>query len=185
MLLRGTGLVCGLLGCAEQPGSLPWALRAVIPMDVFTVLGMCFFVCFLVFGSVHFYWGSAKSKAFRYHTKSRDDVQLCLIFRALPLHMLLQHPLRLFCSTSGCVDDREDAGSTMKGTNQRNVFLYVASYRVSLSHTLLHPITAPPLHPTLLHYPPLRFFCTEARFRCWSPFKSQPKEGSLWTIRAR
>ena len=36
----------------------------------FTVLGMLF--VFLVFGSVHFYWGSAKNTVFRYHTKSRD-----------------------------------------------------------------------------------------------------------------
>ena len=41
----------------------------------FTVLGM-FFV-FLVFGSVHFYWGLQRTQFFFliYHTKSRDDLR--------------------------------------------------------------------------------------------------------------
>ena len=37
-----------------------------------TVPGMLF--CFFsLFGSVHFYWGSAKNKVFCCHTESRDD----------------------------------------------------------------------------------------------------------------
>ena len=32
----------------------------------------CFSFFFFFLGSVHFYWGSAKHKVFRYHTKSRD-----------------------------------------------------------------------------------------------------------------
>ena len=46
--------------------SEPKALEVSRRLEDFTVLG--FF-----FGSVHFYWGSAKNKVFSYHTKSRDE----------------------------------------------------------------------------------------------------------------
>ena len=35
-------------------------------------LSSLFLACF--FGSVHFYWGSAKNQVFRHHTKSRDGL---------------------------------------------------------------------------------------------------------------
>ena len=75
----GSFLICIWLICAGHgltAQRLPSSKLAHVALAScqgcsFAVLGMCF--CFFsLFGSVHFYWGSAKSKVFCYHTKSRD-----------------------------------------------------------------------------------------------------------------
>ena len=54
--------------------------------SIFTGLGMFFFF----FGSVHFYWGSAKNKVFCHHTKSR----YAMLFPRNPF-AVLHHTMRL------------------------------------------------------------------------------------------
>ena len=63
-----------------------------------TSLFLAVFFVFWFFGSVHFYWGSAKDKVFRYHTKSRDAKYLRWIM-AIGVEMLAPEELRLPMST--------------------------------------------------------------------------------------